>query len=169
MRLIRDKVPVDCWSFVIGVENPADLSTRANSSLSNLCNDLWFHGPEFLRLPEEQWHNNKFFDDCNDVVLSEESVDCNVLLSSISSTKGIGVIMSVERFGCLGKVLRVTGYVLRFVKNLKRCIGGKEKVLGDLVVENIEEAERVWLRFEQSFIVEDSSYEKRKVSLNFFL
>ena len=106
----------------------------ANSSFSNLCNDLWFHGLEFSRLPEEQWHNNKFFDDCNDVVLSEKSVDCNVLLSSISSRKGIGVIMSVERFGCLGKLLRVTGYVLRFVKNLKRCIGVKEKVFGDLVL-----------------------------------
>ena len=54
----------------------------------------------------------------------------NVLLSSVSSTKGIGVIMSVERFGCLGKLLRVTGYVLRFVKNLKRCIS--EELLKEL-------------------------------------
>ena len=36
------------------------------------------------------------------------------------------------------------------------------------MAEDLEEAERLWLRHEQAFIVHDSSFEKRKVSLNLF-
>ena len=82
--------------------------------------------------------------------------------------EGIGKVITVEKFSCLKKLLRVTGYVLRFVRNLRRCLDGKEKVIGELVPEDLEEAEGLWLIHEQVFIVNDSSFEKRKVSLNLF-
>ena len=66
------------------------------------------------------------------------------------------------------KLLNVTGYDLRFVRNLRRYLDGKEKVIGELVAEDLEEAERLWLIHEQVFIVNGSSFEKRKVSLNLF-
>ena len=73
-------------------------------------------------------------------------------------------VITIEKFSCLKKLLRVTGYVSRFVINLRRCLDGKEKVIGELVAEDLEEAERLWLSHEQTFIVNNSSFEKRKVS-----
>ena len=90
------------------------------------------------------------------------------MLNSVSLEEGIGKVITVEKFSCLKKLLRVTGYVLRFVRNLRRCLDGKEKVSGELVPEDLEEAERLWLIHEQVFIMNDSSFEKRKVSLNLF-
>ena len=77
-------------------------------------------------------------------------------------------VITIEKFSCLKKLLRVTGYVSRFVRNLRRCLDGKEKVIGELVAEDLGEAERLWLSHEQTFIVNNSSFEKRKVSLNLF-
>ena len=39
-------------------------------------------------------------------------------------------------------------------------------MIGELVAENFEEAERSWLSHEQAFLVNDSSFKKWKVSLN---
>ena len=53
--MIRENVPVECWKFVSGTDNPSDLATRTNTSLTNLCREKWFHGPSFSQLPESEW------------------------------------------------------------------------------------------------------------------
>ena len=90
------------------------------------------------------------------------------MLNSVSLEEGIGKVITIEKFCCLKKLLRVTGYLLRFIRNLRRCLDGKEKVIGELVPEDLEEAEGLWLIHEQVFKVNDSSFEKRKVSLKLF-
>ena len=167
--MIRENVPVECWKFVSGGDNPSDLATRTNTSLANLCGEIWFHGPSFLQLPESEWPTfDKIVENSRDIAFNEEGGDINVLLNSVSLEEGIGKVITIEKFSCLKKLLRVTGYVLRFVRNLRRCLDGKEKVIGELVPEDLEETERLWLIHEQVFIVNDSSFEKRKVSLNLF-
>ena len=51
---------------------------------------------------------------------------------------------------------------MRFVQNMKGCLGKKEKLIGELVAKDLEEAERLWLIREQVFIMNDGSFEKRK-------
>ena len=51
---------------------------------------------------------------------------------------------------------------MRFVRNMKRCIDNKEKLIGELVAKDLEEAERLRLIREQAFTVNDGSFEKRK-------
>ena len=82
--------------------------------------------------------------------------------------EGIGKVITIEKSSCLKKLLRVTGYVLRFVRNLQRCLDGTENVIEELVAEDLEQAERLWLIHEKVFIMNGSSFEKRKVSLNLF-
>ena len=94
--------------------------------------------------------------------------DINVLLNSVSLEEGIGKVITIEKSSCLKKLLRVTGYVLRFVRNLQRCLDGTENVIEELVAEDLEQAERLWLIHEKVFVVNGSSFEKRKVSLNLF-
>ena len=167
--IIRENVPFEYWNFVPSSDNLTDLATRINTSLANLCGEKWFHEQSFLQLPESQWPTlGKSFENSRDIAFSEEGGDINVLLNSVSLEEGIRKVITIEKFSCLKKLLRVTGYVLRFVRNLRRCLDGKEKVIGELVAEDLEEAERLWLSHEQVLFVNDSSFEKRKVSLNLF-
>ena len=45
---------------------------------------------------------------------------------------------------------------------MKRCLDKKEKLIGELVAMDLEEAERLRLIREQAFTVNDGSFEKRK-------
>ena len=103
-----------------------------------------------------------------DVVFSEEGGDINVLLNSVSLEEGIRKVIT-EKFSCLKKLLRVTEYVLRFVRNLRRCLDGKEKVIKELVAEDLEEAQRLRLIHEQAFMVNGSSFKKRKSFIKLIL
>ena len=173
--MIRENVPVECWNFVSGSDNPADLATRTNTSLANFCGEKWFHGSLFLQLPESEWPTlGETVENSRDIAFSEEGGDINVLLNSVSLEEGIGKVITTEIFSCFKKLLRVTGYVLRF-RNLRRCLDGKEKVIGELVSEDLEESKRLGLIRELTFVVNFcsgqfivySSFEKLKVSLNF--
>ena len=125
----------------------------------------WFHGPSFLQLPENEWPTlGKTVENSRDIEFSEEGGDINALWNSVSLEEGIGKVITLEKFSCLKKLLKVTGYVLRFVRNLCRCLDGKEKIIGELGVEDLEEAERLWLIHKQTFIVSHSNFEKGKVS-----
>ncbi|XP_073964433.1 uncharacterized protein [Choristoneura fumiferana] len=43
------------WRWVPTAANPADDATRADSARQISTTDRWFTGPDFLRLPEDQW------------------------------------------------------------------------------------------------------------------
>ena len=104
-----------------------------------------------------------------DKVFSDERGDINVLLNSVSLEEGIGKVITIEKFSCFKKLLRVTEYVLWFVRNLRRCLDGKEKVIKELVAEDLEEAQRLRLIHEQAFMVNDSSFKKRKSFIELIL
>lgn len=55
VAVIRDGSAVSQWKYVDTKNNPADCLTRGMAAEEFLQNDLWFHGPEFLRLPESEW------------------------------------------------------------------------------------------------------------------
>ena len=81
---------------------------------------------------------DKIVESNRDIAFIEEGDDINVLLNSVSLEEGIGKVTTIEKSSCLKKLLRVTGYVLRFVRNLRRCLDGKEKVIEELVAEDLE-------------------------------
>lgn len=43
------------WSHVRSEDNPADLASRGSSPMDLIDNALWWQGPEWLRLPQDQW------------------------------------------------------------------------------------------------------------------
>ncbi|XP_068207466.1 uncharacterized protein [Palaemon carinicauda] len=59
------------WSFVQGVQNPADLLTRGISPESLEVN-RWFEGPEFLHDHKVQWHSAQEFSDTSIDVVDPE-------------------------------------------------------------------------------------------------
>ena len=69
---------------------------------------------------EEKWVNN------NSVVLQ----------STVGASGGIGIVIDIERFSDLERLLRVTAFVIWFVSNLKKSVKKTEGVYGELAVEN---------------------------------
>jgi len=54
VQAIRGRTKVSSWRHVRSEHNPADAASRGVEARA-LGSDLWQHGPEFLRLPEESW------------------------------------------------------------------------------------------------------------------
>ncbi len=52
---IRQATTLEEWRYVPTKENPADLPSRGTHLSSLVEDELWFYGPKFLQLPEENW------------------------------------------------------------------------------------------------------------------
>ena len=99
------------------------------------------------------------------VDLEEKLVNSNSVVSQITveASGGIGIVTDIERFSDLERLLRA--FVVRFVSNLKKTEG----VYGELAVEELVVAEKLWVKYEQSIISTDKlKFEKLKNSLDLF-
>ena len=99
------------------------------------------------------------------VDLEEKLVNSNsvVLQNTVETSSGIGIVTDIERFSDLERLLRVTAFVVRFVSNLKKSAKTTEGVYGELAVEELVVAEKLWVKYEQSIISTDKlKFEKLK-------
>ena len=99
------------------------------------------------------------------VDLEEKLVNSNsvVLQSTVEASGGIGIVTDIERFSDLERLLRA--FFVRFVSNLKKIEG----VYGELAIEELVVAEKLWVKYEQSIISTDKlKFEKLKNSLDLF-
>ena len=91
-----------------------------------------------------------------------EKVVCLLLADLKSEVSGVGEVIDVVRFGGLEEILPVIAYVCWFVANLKLQKKGDE-------LKKICEAEKMWIRYEQSIISkEEKKFKKLTSSLNLF-
>ena len=68
------------------------------------------------------------------------------------------------------KLLRATGYVRKFVFNLKTELNGQGQLRKrEISVEEINESQYLWVKYEQPLYKNDSKFEKIKNSLNLFV
>lgn len=119
------------WQHVAGSDNPADLISRGLSSKDLCSSTLWWTGPKWLQLSQTEWPTPAV-----SILSSSE------LRAEIDETKPafIGVIKLnlsnclwgrgpnhtqiplVERQSTLNSILRITAYVMRFVRNIRTKI-----------------------------------------------
>lgn len=52
---IQEIIPPECWRHIPTKMNPADCASRGLFLNELRSHDLWWHGPSFLQLPEENW------------------------------------------------------------------------------------------------------------------
>ena len=153
-----------------GEWNPADIATREYRP--NVLPQLWFHGPEFLKSPNEKW---SVFETVLVSIPPEAGIEklrikltVNVLSMTKSNVFGIGKIIDCKRFSNLKKLLIVSALVLRFVRNMKCVLTGRERVGDEVTLLEVRNSELEWLKFEQHFIIQDSKFQKQKHSLNLY-
>ena len=75
----------------------------------------------------------------------------------------LGRLIDCKRFSNLKKLLIVSALVLRFVKNMKCILTGKERVGGEVTLLEVRNSELELLKFEQHFIIKGSKFQNQNI------
>ena len=152
------------WRHVGGKDNPADLGSRGVSALVLKDSKLWWEGPKWLRESENNWPTSLVLEDSTEI--KEERKRMPIVLSVVTEkVRTLSNVVNVERFNSLTKLLRVTAWVKRFVNNLKHKKEKRKLEKGNLAVEEIIGAERIWIQDAQKMLEESANFEKTRVHL----
>ena len=101
--------------------------------------------------------------------MKREAVSESTVMGVNSNPGGIGEAIDFTKLSSLNKMLRVTSYVSIFINNVKSQIGKSEVILNDeLSTDEINASRIIWLKYEQSFLVAESKFDKLKSSLKLF-
>ena len=155
------------WFYCPSKINPADVLSRGAKASMLRENSLWWRGPDFLCKTPEYWptvDHNASTDTC-DFDTDGESVSMNL---AIANKQGLHEIISVERFSNLSKLIRVTAFILRFVRNIRARMSKTEPIVDELKHQEIEQARLRWLLASQAKIKEDVNFCNLKSNLNLF-
>ena len=142
IREIQALTTTGSWQHCPGHENPADLPSRGVSA-DRLRSDLWLHGPKWLAQDKSNWPQGQG--------VESEPPECRLeekkrTLAVVSRSGGNDcLLLDPTKYSTLGRLLRVTAWVLRWVRNCK-----KSKRDGPLTTEELGEALTYWIRSSQA-------------------
>ncbi|XP_055938249.1 uncharacterized protein LOC129968417 [Argiope bruennichi] len=133
---IRKLSSVENWRHVPGISNPADLPSRG-CTVRTLIKSHWWEGPDWIKRSKEDWPKSAHFPNM-EVVNSEKK-----------KTIVTAFVLQLEekyyhRFSSYVKIVRITAWLLRFLKNLKN--GRNRRTVGPLNYDETKKAERILLK-----------------------
>ena len=99
------------WGHCPGEENPADIGLRGALGSKLRDDKMWWCGPQWLTQGEEKWPAT-VEDICTPESKEELKKTTNVMV-----VPTVANLVDINRHGSLGKLLRVTTLVLRFINN----------------------------------------------------
>ena len=113
---IRKTVAKDVWQYVKTNGNAVDIGT-SEKSLQLPNQNVWRYGAEFLYDNESEWQSQKFI--ISKVYkIKEKSNGEGILILRVETRElGLGNIIDFNWYGTLQKLLRITVYAKRFVRN----------------------------------------------------
>lgn len=120
------------WRHVPTKENPADLASRGVKPKDIINNTLWWHGPEWLTKPNEQWPATKIV--FSDEAKASMAKECSppVVLTIVNHepmvTNKKGDLL--PQYSSITRLYRVTAFVRRFISNCRRKIAKEDCELG---------------------------------------
>ena len=135
---IIDQLPPERWRHVPGVQNPADCASRGLFPHQLKDHQLWWDGPQWLRLEPSHWPDQITF---SEALPDEEKAACY-----------IGVVQSpqplipIENYSSFTRLKRVTAWIIRFTENLQSTTRSQSL---NLTVSELTTAENYWLRLVQ--------------------
>ena len=142
---IRAHTTPDSWRFCPGNQNPADIPSRGMSASELVSEKRWWNGPEFLCKDEKEWpqedKNQSDNENAWNEIIQNPATTTHALISSTQMTKiGVHQIIDVNRYSSWKKLLRVTAYVLRFIRRSRKDNGL------ELCAEEVRSAEELWIK-----------------------
>jgi len=151
------------WGHCPGESNPADLGSRGVIATKLKQSQIWWEGPSWLAGTLTDWPattvTNKTLE------TSEEEKKSTVLIVNVEKPVGIKEVVSIERYGGLRKLIRVTAWVKRFVYNLQAATMGRAKRSGEIAVVEGIEAEKEWILAAQAELKKDNKFSQLVSSL----
>ena len=137
------------FSYIEGIQNPADVCTRGTSLFKLRSNRLWWHGPEWLQTPIKSWPTWNF-PEINQNTLESNIIHdpCNTIMYETSfvvheNTKEMQLAplgMNEVKYSTLQRLIRVTAWGLRFYYTIRR----KGHYSGSLSVKELSDAKLRW-------------------------
>ncbi len=151
----------DQWRHIPGDINPADLLTRGLTATDLANNESWMEGPEMIQGEESTWPPRL----PNGEV--EKSIDKNERRKVTHTTRNTPKksFISPDNFSNFWRLLRVTGWVQRFVANCRLPAEDRKKTRG-LSVRELQKAETYWLKQVQLEAFPDGDQQKSLAQLN---
>ena len=90
-------------------------------------------------------------------VLPEQKSMVMSMVTKCEKVVGVGEVIDCCRFSSLGALLRIAGYALQFICNLKSKTKGQSAFReGEISVEEVDESKKLWVKYKQYFIRKDS-------------
>lgn len=139
---IRALVPLSSWRHVRSEENPSDVATRANCSLSKLLSkDLWFNGPPWLSEPQSDWPEQP-----EELPIPLPSVTC--LVTAPAENPEISKPFQLSRFSSFSRAVRTASWVHRFSIRARAGVPANHPK-GELLQEELRKGELLLVQQEQ--------------------
>ncbi|XP_028397211.1 uncharacterized protein LOC114521021 [Dendronephthya gigantea] len=168
---IRSLTSANAWRHCPGRDNPADIPSRGIKPTELETSKLWSSGPEWLTEPQAYSHqvNAEVVPPEECLVESRSTKGKAVSLVVNVTTRALNNIIKIEDFGSLARLLHVTAYVLRFVRETKAAVTGDGKpVEPTLTAEEIESAKLLWVREMQRHLPEKREFDQLKAQFGLY-
>ena len=139
---ITSVCPAQLWNYCPSADNPADLLTRGIPLSTLQASSIWRHGPEWLthEALRPSWGPTEIVH--VQLAVAEAEVLTEPDEQPIKKCSGVEIIIDIERYSTLTKLLYVTAYVLRFIECIKSCV---YKCTGPITSE-LSKAQLLWIR-----------------------
>ena len=130
------------WNYCPSADNPADLLTRGIPLSTLQTSSIWRHGPEWLthETLQPSWGPTEIVH--VQLAVAEAEVLPEPDEQPIKKCSGVEMIIDIERYSTLTKLLYVTAYVLRFIECIKSCV---YKCTGPITTSELSKAQLLWI------------------------
>ena len=154
---IRRLTLPNSWNYCPTEENPADLLTRGLSASQYKDNVLWNHGPKWL--VQGSRHPTVMSTIVENDDENSDNEDQIRKTNELESIIGISEIIAANNYNSYKRLIRVTGYVLRFISNCRTR--STERKNGPLQTEEIQRGTVLWIK-----CCQETSYRQELMELN---
>ena len=168
---IRKLLPLGTWKHVAGKDNPADLPSRGLAVTELSVNKLWREGPDWLREGEilNAQENTVMPEECiSEMKALDRKSTLNLLVTE--ERPSLSQILHCEQYSTIRRLLRVTAYVVKFVRLLKQKTQSSDTSPSTvLTATEISDAEMLWVKEAQALLVKNDKFDCWKKQFNLFL
>ena len=158
---IREATNTEQWQHVPGIQNPADLPSRGVTLDVLKSSDLWWNGPPFLVASRENWPALR--DLARELFDKSEMKQMRTTHAIVTTDIHTEFRLHPSHFSSWMRLVKVTAWVLRFTKNLKRRTRGQHSdeespcTAPSLDRRELSSAESFWLLRAQECFREERS------------
>ncbi|XP_058840681.1 uncharacterized protein LOC131696154 [Topomyia yanbarensis] len=133
------------WRHISGHENPADILSRGCSAPELLTSMRWWNGPSWANSCTEKWPQQRLVNDAGgNIDLERRKPPITAASTSVSSSF---IDEYCSRFSSYSRMIRVTTYLLRYIKNLQ--LQREKRITSWLTTDELKSAEYTLIRLVQ--------------------